>query len=186
MRLKTVSNHLFLSPFLRIFYSFLSLLIIGFSSIITDSSISTWAEAQGCINHGVINRNNVKARVKHRGQADMNTHFDWPGTWRQRTFQLAEGTSPRQALCRSPDTSWVFAVIILLESVRQQCVLSVPGWFFFLSFWRPSQENLLLSSETVIFRPHFASGNGLFGGKQEHREIVKSERLFIIAPIARG
>lgn len=119
-----------------IFFIYFSLLlIICFFSIVAYSSASTSTEAQGCINHGVINRNIVKARVKHRRQADMNTHFDWPRTWRQRTFQLAEGTSPRQALCRRPDTGWVFAVNILPESVLQQCVFSVPGWliFFFLS-----------------------------------------------------
>lgn len=102
-RLRTVSNRLFLL--------FLRLLIIRFSSIVTESSISTLTEAQQCINHGIINRNIVKAQVKHRRHADMNTHFDWAGTRRQRTFQLAEGTIPRLALRRSPDTGWVFAVI---------------------------------------------------------------------------
>lgn len=85
--------------------------IIRFSSIVTESSISTPTEAQQCINHGIINRNIVKVQVKHRRHADMNTHFDWAGTRRQGTFQLAEGTIPRLALCRSPDTGWVFAVI---------------------------------------------------------------------------
>lgn len=113
----------------------------------------TSAKAQACINHSAINKNIVKVRVKHRRQTDMNTPFDWPRMWRQRTFQLADGTFPRQALCRSPDTGCDF----FFQS--QSC--SNVG--FFSVFWWPSQESLIVSSKIEIFKPDFASGIGLLG-----------------------
>lgn len=67
------------------------------------------AEAHGCINHSVINKDIVKVQVKHRRQEDMNTPFDWPQAWCQWTFQLARRHNPMPGALSLPwHQQWLF------------------------------------------------------------------------------
>lgn len=139
------------------------------------------------VNQWVINKNNGRAELFHthllkfeywwQDTAGMKTHFD--STWMncQWTFKSIEDTIKCKACCKKGASSLNGSHVVMINSIGGlECVFCerVPDGL------AKKICCLALSFESVMFRPHFTLGNGLFG-KNNNRGTYIDQRSCSLA-----